>query len=99
VKKSRVRVASSLDSGSELWLEVLLKVFFFTSLKDWTAPEVGGVVPGAKCTLGWTISVLGALVSMMFCTTLNATGDLVVIVLAKIMAFMAFWKVMCFLSS
>jgi len=27
--------------------------FFFGAHEDWAAPEVGGVVSGAKCTVGW----------------------------------------------
>jgi len=55
---------------------------FFSSLEDWAAPEVSGVVPGAKCILGWTILVFDTLVSMMFRTTSNLTGDVVAIVLS-----------------
>jgi len=76
---------------------MLLKVFFFWSpLENWAAPEVGDVVPETKCTLDWTILILGVLVSMMFRTTFNAARDVIAVALsmAKRLAFIEFWKAM-----
>jgi len=73
-------------------------IFWGSILESRTTPEVGGVVIGAKCTFGWTFSVLGALVCKVFRTTFNAAGGVVVIVLRLVVAKVKNYKILKTLS-